>query len=109
MSRFAEWLWRACSALGLHAELGFRLVLPDSREIVAVARIAHLGAPNGMLLFRTYDEVRDCTRSLVEAGYGYSIIDEPRPDEEFDLISFEEMFRDWGWSGELGRKPHWMR
>lgn len=61
-----------------------------------------------MLLFRTYDEVREVSQALQNAGYGYSVVDEPRPDEEFDLSSFQEMFRDWGWSGELGGKPPWM-
>ncbi len=62
-----------------------------------------------MLLFRTYEEVRDCAQALLDAGYGYCVVDEPRPDEIFDLASFQEMFRDWGWSGSLGGKPDWMR
>jgi hypothetical protein len=106
MSQLATWIWRACSALGLQAELGFRLVLPSGRAIVTVARIANLGAPNGMLLVRAYD---DCVQELLNAGYGYSVVDEPRPDEEYDVTTFQEMFRDWGWSGQLGTKPAWMR
>lgn len=109
MRQLSEWLWKACSALGLRAELGFRLVLPSGRELTTVARIADVGAPNGMLVFRSYDEVRDCTQALLDAEYGYSVIDEPRSDEEFDLVSFQELFRDWGWSGKLGGKPTWMR
>jgi hypothetical protein len=109
LSQLTEWLWRACSTSRLHAELAFRLTLPSGRELIAVARIADLGAPNGMLLFRTYDEVRDSVQALLDMGYGYSVVDEPRPDEEFDLESFQEMFRDWGWSGKLGGKPTWMR
>jgi hypothetical protein len=62
-----------------------------------------------MLLFRTYDEVRDSAQALLDMGYGYSVIDEPLPDEEFYLESFQEMFRDWGWSGKSGGKPAWMR
>jgi hypothetical protein len=109
MGRLAAWVWRACSALGLQAELGFRLVLPSGQAVVTVARIADLGAPNGMLLFRAYDEIRDHVQELLDAGYGFSVVDEPRPDEEFDVIAFQEMFRDWGWSGQLGDKPAWMR
>jgi hypothetical protein len=109
MSRLAAWVWRACSALGLQAELGFRLVLPSGRAVVALARIASLGAPNGMLLFRAYDEISDHIQELQNACYGYSVVDEPWPDEEFDMIAVQEMFRDWGWSGQLGGKPAWMR
>lgn len=88
--------------------MGFSLSLSGGRHLTSFARIADLGAPNGMLLFRTYDEVRDVSQALQDAGYGYSVVDEPRPDEEFDLASFQEMFRDWGWSGKLGGKPPWM-
>lgn len=109
MSQLAARVWRACSALGLRAELGFRLVLPSGHAVVTVARIADLGAPNGMLLIRAYDEIRDHAQELKDAGYGYSVVDEPWPDEEFDLTGFQEMFRDWGWSGRLGAKPAWMR
>ena len=62
-----------------------------------------------MLLIRAYDEIRDHVQELKDAGYGYSVLGEPRPDEEFDLMGFQEMFRDWGWSGRLGAKPAWMR
>jgi hypothetical protein len=109
MTQLTEWIWKACAALGLRAELNFRLLLSNGQEITTVARIADVGAPNGMLLFRSYDEVCNFTQALSKEGYGYSVIDEPRPGEEFDLESYEEMFRDWGWSGQLGIKPDWMR
>jgi len=109
VSQLAAWVWRACSALGLHAELGFRLVLPSGHAVVTVARIADLGSPNGMLLLRAFDDIRGHVQELTDAGYGFSVVDEPWPDEEFDLIAFQEMFRDWGWSGQLGAKPAWMR
>lgn len=108
MSNLADYLWKACSALGLRIELGYRLTLSNGRELISVARIADVGAPEGMLLFRTYGEVRDHIQTLRTLRYGYSVIDEPRSDEEFDLESFKNMFRDWGWSGPLGKKPQWM-
>jgi hypothetical protein len=73
------------------------------------ARIANLGARNGMLIFEKYEDVCQHSEAVQDAGYGYSVIDEPRPDEEFDLGSFQAVFRDWGWSGQLGDKPPWMR
>jgi len=89
-------------------ELEFSVSLAGGRHLTCLARIADLGARNGMLLFRTYDDVRDVSQLLQDAGYGYSVVEEPRADEEFDLASFQEMFRDWGWSGKLGSKPKWM-
>jgi hypothetical protein len=62
-----------------------------------------------MLLFRAYDEIRGHVQELIDAGYGFSVLDEPRPNAEFELTSFQVMFRDWGWSGQLGAKPAWMR
>ncbi|SFI82275.1 hypothetical protein, partial [Bradyrhizobium sp. Gha] len=61
-----------------------------------------------MLLIRADDDVRDHVQELLDAGYGYSVVDEPWPDEQFDVTAFQEMFRDWGWSGRLGAKPAWM-
>ena len=109
MSQLSEWIWKACSASGLHAELDFTLTLPSGQQVIPVARIADLGAPNGMLLFRTYSDIGDSAQALLDAGYGYSVVDEPPPNEKFDLASFREMFRDWGWSGKLGGQPGWMR
>lgn len=109
MKRLSERVWRACAELGLRAELGFKLSLPNRPEITTVARIHNLGAANGMLIFESYDEISSFTKELLDAGYGFSVLDEPLPQEQFDLDSFKEMFIDWGWSGELGRKPSWMR
>ena len=109
MSRLSEWLWRACSALGVRAELGFRLVLQDGTEVHTIARLPDLGAPKGMLLLASYDQVHSHSQVLLDAGYGYSVLNEPRPQEDFDLDSFRDMFKDWGWSGEVTRKPQWMQ
>jgi hypothetical protein len=108
MMNLTESLSKACSALGLRIELGFRFSVPSGRELLAVARIADLGAPNGMLVFLSYDEIQEWTPALLKAGYGYSVMDEPRVDEEFDLESYQDMFRDWGWSGELRARPNWI-
>lgn len=109
MKRLAEWIERACGELGLRTELGFRVSLPDLPDVTTVAHIHDLGAANGMLIFSSYEEVRDLTKDLLKAGYGFSVLDEPSSEEEFDLASFKEMFIDWGWSGDLGQKPAWMR
>ncbi len=62
-----------------------------------------------MLIFRSYGEIQPYAEEIVRSGYGYSILDEPRPDENFDLESFKEMFFDWGWTGEASSKPFWMK
>lgn len=109
MSQLAQELWRACAELGLRVDLGFRIGLPGVSEVVTIARVADLGALNGMLIVRSYADISAVKDALLEAGYGFSVLDEPNPGEEFDLESFKSMFRDWGWSGDLGKKPAWMR
>lgn len=109
MSRLVQWLWRACSELGVAVELGFKVQLPDKGMLETVARVPNLGAPNGMLIVRSYDDIKDYVEGLERSGYGFSVLDEPRAAEEFDLESFREMFADWGWTGDLGSKPGWLR
>jgi hypothetical protein len=99
----------ACKELGLEVEFDFTFALAGKPRIVVLARIPLLGALNGMLIFRTYGEVQPYTEEIIRAGYGYSVLDEPRPDECFDLESYKEMFTDWGWCGDAGSKPPWMR
>jgi hypothetical protein len=108
MNLLAKELGRACAALGLRIELGYTFSLPNMPDLTAVARISDLGAANGMLIFDNYDEIRELTQQLPDAGYGFSVLSQPEPSYELDLDSFKEMFTDWGWSGEPGRKPAWM-
>ena len=99
MTMLENSLMRACQASGLHVDLGFVAAIGDRKTIQSVARIRGVGAENGMLIFRQYDEVRSCLSEVKQAGYGFAVLDEPRDDEAFDLQSFQEMFRDWGWLG----------
>jgi hypothetical protein len=109
MKRLIEWLVKACVELGLRIELDYKLSLPDMPELTAVARINDLGAANGMLIFSSYEDVRRFTRELIDYGFAFSVLDEPAGHEQFDLHSFEEMFIDWGWAGDLGERPSWMK
>lgn len=65
MGHLAQEIWRACGDLGLQVDIGFRLALPGEREIEAVARIANVGAPNGMLVFLSYDAVKSVKDKLL--------------------------------------------
>jgi len=102
-----EWLERAAEALGLKVERDYEVQLPGQEGIRATARVLHLGGPMGMLVFERYDDAKRLADRLVEAGFGYTILDEPRADEVFDLESYAEMAADWGWSGPSDLKPTW--
>jgi hypothetical protein len=95
--------------LGLRIELDFSVVLPDGSQLMPAARLPDLGAPKGMLVFRSYREIQPITKIILETGYGFSVLDEPESNSDFDLDSSKEMFRDWGWAGAVGKKPAWMR
>lgn len=99
MTKLENWLVQACLASKLQVDLRFLAAIGDCKTIQSVARIRGLGAANGMLILRHYDEVRFYLNDVRQSGYGFSVLDEPRDDEAFDLQSFQEMFRDWGWSG----------
>lgn len=99
MTTLEIWLLKACGSLGLKADMAYVVNIGDGHEVRAIARIRGLGAEHGMLVVRSYDEVRPFTDKLTRAGYGYSVLDEPRAEELFSLDSFKEMFLDWGWFG----------
>lgn len=111
MVTYANWLFRACNELGLSVDFGYVLRVGDEgRELHPLARVIGLGAPNGMLLFSSAMELQGgVSEEILHADYGYSVVDEPRPDEQFDLESFQEMFSDWGWCGDKSKRPDWVR
>ena len=108
MSDLLNTLARACAALGLTVENDRVVEIPGGPPLLPLARIPSLGAPNGMLIFRNYDDVRPRAEDLLLANYAYSVLDEPRSGELFDIESFKEMFADWGWSGDPLSRPVWM-
>ena len=110
MATYSSWLVRACNELGLSADFGFVFIMSGGGELRPLARIIGLGAPNGMLLFSSVKELqRGISEEILKADYAYSVVDEPRHDEKFDLGSFKEMFSDWGWCGDTSKRPYWIR
>jgi signal transduction histidine kinase len=108
MSKLLSWLVQACDELGLHVDREFKITLDGEHVVHAVARVRGLGAENGMLVISDYDEVKAHLAEISKAGYGFSILDEPSSQEEYDLESYAQMFRDWGWSGTETPRPLWM-
>jgi hypothetical protein len=101
-------LRRACGDLALGIVTPFELVTDCGTEIKAVALLPQLGAPNGMLIFHDSSELLGCGTVLVEMGYGYSVLGGGGVDE-FDLESYKDMFRDWGWGRpEDPTAPSWI-
>jgi hypothetical protein len=97
MTRLENDLATACEALGIRMDLGFKMSRSDGYEVRSIARIHNVGAPNGMLVVGSFEEVKDYCDYLHSAGFGFSVLDEPGDKEVFDLASYREMFCEWGW------------
>jgi len=108
VSKRLEWLLKACEMLDLNIEFGFIFILSNGKKLQSVAKIPALGAENGMLMFDSFKNVSEHVDEIIQAGFGYSILDNPYSEEQFDLESYVEMFSDWGWSGEVKSRPGWM-
>jgi hypothetical protein len=66
------------------------------------------GAGRGMVIVTSYSGVKRHTDALLEAGFGYSVMSQPRPNEAYDRESYIEMLSDWGWSGVPEDRPSWI-
>ena len=95
MTKLQEWIRTAGAALDVEVVTTFEVVLSSGRAICAEALVVGLGAPKGMLIVTSMRELGAARQELVSQGYGYSVLSEPTPNEEFDLDSFKEMFEDW--------------
>lgn len=84
----------------------FRLSLKEC-EIAAKALIPQLGSRKGMIIVSNFADLCGRANALIDMGFGYSVLDEPRADEEYDLDSHIEMFSEWGWASEEA-KPEWL-
>ena len=99
MTPLQDWLIAAGTACGIPVVAPFALLLPSGAVVKASALLMGLGDAKGMLIFHTFDEIRELSEEIRDAGYGYSTLSEPDSGEPLDLDSFKEMFRDWGWKG----------
>ena len=101
--------WRKTAAdLGLQFIAPFSLLLTSGNKLDAIFLIKNFGATNGMLIFGSYDEISPYVDEIVEAGYGFSILDEPTSDESYSKDEYIELLADWGWSGDVELQPEWL-
>jgi hypothetical protein len=109
MKKFISWISEACVILKLEITIGHTVSLKNEVSIHATVFIPFLGGDKGMLIVNDYDDLEPYVSELVELGYGFSVMDEPRTDEEFKIESFIELFSEWGWHGDLAKKPVWIQ
>lgn len=100
-------LSKACRQLGIEILFDHCVRLGQGAELCATAYFPGIGSRHGMLVFKSFDDFSTRLDDLRDAGFGYAVLEEPRPDEEFDLSLYREIFEDWGWhaSPPPGKEP----
>ena len=102
--------WRTAAAdLSLDIQIPFELILPSGAKVKARVLLKNFGAENGMLIVSDYDVISDVWEQIVDQGYGFSTIDDPSPNEEYNREVIIEVLEDWTWSGPSNEKPVWLR
>src|SRR5438876_12185871 len=109
MTRLQSFLERACADLGLAIVAPVVLTVREGIQIHAEALIPQLGGAKGMIVVSRYEDLRGIASELPQLGYGYSVLSEPPPWENYDLESHAEMFAEWGWGNNNERKPDWIK
>jgi hypothetical protein len=101
--------WKsAAKALGIEIEAPYSTTLSSGSRLDAAVLVAQFGAPRGMLILRDYAEVRHLLGELEQAGFGFSVMDEPGDSHPFVLEEYMDVLRDWGWSGIASDAPAWI-
>jgi hypothetical protein len=92
-------LWKiAGERLGLEVVIPFSLQLKGQHSLEADVLLRGYGAPQGMLIFSDYADLKGRERAVIRAGFGYSCMPQPsRPDFQ-SLEPVRDALEDW--------KPH---
>ena len=102
-------LWQmAAKDLGLNIIAPFTLELSSAVKIEAELLLKNFGASKGMIVFNKYDQVAPYVDEIVNAGYGFSVLEEPDKNRKYIKNGFIEMLGEWGWSGCRDKKPSWL-
>jgi hypothetical protein len=107
MTSFQQLWTDQASRYGLSVAIPFTVSL-DNATLTVPVLLRQFGGRNGMLLVTDYALIRPHADRLVEWGYGYSCLSDPKSPHEEDDDAFVDMLRDWGWSGG-GSPPAWLR
>lgn len=101
---------RLAERWNLRVETSFSVDL-SSGVITVPVLVRDFGGTQGMLLVTEYEQIRAHADELVELGFGYSCLSEPRASQSTDAVvedeATQEMLTDWGWSGS-GEAPRWL-
>ena len=101
-------LVRAAENLGLEVIAPYTFELPSGLQLNADALFPELGAPKGTIVVALRKAAPSVAHELHAIGYTMSSMSEPIKGQDFDLDSYREMFKEWGWSSEARERPSWL-
>ncbi len=96
MSRLVKFWKLAANDLGFQVVAPFTLSLSKNLEVKAKILVKDFDDNRGMLIFSSYEEVSSYSQMIIEMGYGFSIMEEPREDEKYNVNGYIEILNDWG-------------
>ena len=101
--------WKAAEHdLGLEIVTPFEVNLAPTQKLVAEFLVKNFGDRNGMLVFTNYDVVKPHREQLQNLGYGYSVLEKPKENEDYVREDFIDLLSDWGWTGDRAMRPKWI-
>ena len=102
--------WKSAAAdLGLELEAPFEWTLAPGRRIRVPLLLHNFGGVEGMLILSRPAESEGVERDeLSHAGFGYSVMSEPRRDEAYSRAVVIDVLSDWGWTGAAAERPAWL-
>jgi hypothetical protein len=103
-------IWElASSDLNFIIESPFFIELSSGEKINAELLVRDFGPPKGMIIFTEFDVIAQHIEEIADMGFGFSVLDEPRENENYVQSDFIELLSDWGWSGDPTREPQWIK
>ena len=96
---------RAERELGIQINRPYAVIVGSATQLIADVRILDFGGRSGMLVVRSYSDIKDHIPEIRRQGFSYSVFDANQV--QYDRADFIEMLRDWGWTGS-GAAPAWI-
>jgi hypothetical protein len=97
---------KAAVDLGIEVVCPYTLSLENGTLVEADVLVKNFGNLHGMLL-STSDIFTASSNQIVQAGFGYSVLNSGH--ENFDRKYYIEMLMDWSWSGTNDKCPSWFK
>ena len=83
----------------------FTLMGRDGARFEFACLLPQFGGEHGILLGTNYDDV--AANAATAAGFGFSYMSAGESGEPFEIDTYVECLRDWGWSSN-GSPPGWL-